>query len=333
VKKSIPALAGLLAVSAALAACGGAEGASSGDAAAENGTVTIGFQKGNTVNILKARGNLDERLAEEGYEVEWAEFAVGTALLEALNTNQIDFGHASDANSVFSAAGGVPIEYVASESPYPAGVALVAKEGSGIDSVEDLVGKKVGVTQGGNQHYLLLRALEEAGLEPDAVEVVLYSSASDGLSAFQQGSFDVLGTWDPYLAIIEDTIPTTTVVNGEGLTENRTFYFASEELLGENSDVLKIILEELEESDQWANDNIDEVATILSDELGLDNAPLLTANERRTFGVQPVDEDVVASQQQLADTFEGIGLLENPITIADFVTENPSWLPETLAQK
>ncbi|MGO2659713.1 aliphatic sulfonate ABC transporter substrate-binding protein [Mycetocola reblochoni] len=319
--------AGLLAaLVAGTAACSTSQGG--GDA--ENGTVRIGYQKGNTVNILKARGNLDERLAEEGYDVEWTELSIGIAVLEALNTGNIDFGHSSDANAVFSAAGGKPVEYAASETPYPTGVALVSKAGSGIDDVDDLVGRSVGVIEGGNMHYLLIRALEEAGHSIDDVDVKYYKAAADGLSAFQQGSFDVLGTWDPYLAIIQQTVDTTTVTDATGLADNRTFYFASEKLQTEDSEVLSIILDELQESDQWAEQNKDEAAQILADELGLDVEPLEAAHERRTFGVQPVDDAAVEAQQQLADTFYDAGLFDTPITIADYVTASPAWLPDSV---
>ena len=102
-KKTLSALTGLVVAALALTGCSADTAIPEG--VEDKGTVTVGFQKGNTLNILKARGNLDERLAEEGYTIEWEEFAIGTALLEALNTDNIDFGHASDANSVFSAAG------------------------------------------------------------------------------------------------------------------------------------------------------------------------------------------------------------------------------------
>lgn len=324
-KKKFTAFIGLVLAAGLLTACN--TGPSSSDAG-ENGSVTIGFQKGNTLNLLKARGNLDERLEEMGYSVNWQEFAIGTALLEALNTDKIDFGHASDANSVFSAAGGRPIQYVASETPYPEGVALVSKKGSGIESVKDLLGKKIGVTKGGNMHYLLLRALEENGYDESDVQTVYYTGASDGLSAFQQGSFDVLGTWDPYLAIIESQVETTTVTSGLDMTDNRTFYFGSADILKDKPEVVKAILEELEVSDQWANGNKDGVAEILAEELGLDKEPLQTANNRRSFGVLPVDEAAVTEQQRLADTFFGIKLFEKPITIADSVTEDAPWIPE-----
>lgn len=312
-----------------LAACGSSNSTGGANAETEK-KVIIGYQKGNTLNILKARGNLDERLKEEGYEVEWKVFAIGTALLEALHAGHIDFGHASDANSVFSQAGGKPIQYAASETPYPKGVALVAKADSDIKDVVDLKGKKVGVTKGGNMHYLLLKALEKEGLVESDVDVVFYSDAAEGSAAFSSDKIDVLGTWDPYLSIVENIFDTRIIVNGEGLTENRTFYFGSEEILDKDPEIVKLILEELEKSNQWANENKKEVAEILAEELNLDVEPLITANERRDFGVLKVDETAIKVQQDLADAFYKISLFPNEIDISDAVDLSPKWLPENI---
>lgn len=296
----------------------------------EKEVITIGYQKGNTLNILKEHGNLDEALSEAGYQVEWKVFPTGTVLLEALNTNNIDFGHASDGNAVFMQAGGHPLHYVASESPYPEGVALVVKADSDIKSVEDFKGKTIGVTKGGNQHYLLLVALEQAGISQDEVDIKFYKDAAEGLAAFTKGEFDVYGTWDPYLAIVENTVETRTIVNGFDLTENCTFYFATEELLSEKTDVVSIILEELQNADQWANENKEEISKILAKELGLDVEPIQQANERRSFGVQKIDDTITLSQQQLADTFYKAGLLESEISVQEAVQIDDAIIPDNI---
>lgn len=292
--------------------------------------VVIGYQPGNTVNLLKAHGNLDERLEEEGYSVDWQELPIGIAVLEALNTGNIDFGHASDANAVFSAANGQPVPYVASDTPYPTGVALVALADSGIESVEDLEGKRIGVVEGGNMHYLLMRALEEKGMSLDSVDVVYYTDAADGMSAFQQGEFDVFGTWDPFLAIIQEQVDTTVVLDAEGLADNRTFYFATPDFIENDPELLSIILEELQESDEWANENKDEAAAVLADALSLDPAPLEVAQQRRELGVLPMDDEAIQVQQDLADTFHEAGLFENAIQIADSVELDAEWLPDNV---
>ncbi|GAA4849374.1 sulfonate ABC transporter substrate-binding protein [Paenibacillus vulneris] len=296
----------------------------------QKGVITIGYQKGNTLNILKEHGNLDKALSEKGYKVEWKVFPTGTVLLEALNTNNIDFGHASDGNAVFMQAGGHPLNYVASESPYPKGVAIVVKEDSKIQSVIDLKGKTIGVTKGGNQHYLLLVALEKAGVSLNDVTIKFYKDAAEGLAAFTKGEFDAYGTWDPYLAIVENTLKTRTIVDGTGNSENRTFYFATKDLLNKKPEVVKMILEELQNADKWANENKQEISKILSTELGLDVAPIQKANDRRTFGVQQIDDAVVTSQQKLADKFFEAGLLSAKINIKDAVQIDKSLIPNNV---
>ncbi|ALC88943.1 hypothetical protein AM500_03345 [Bacillus sp. FJAT-18017] len=312
-----------------LAACG-SEDSSSGSNGEKGSTVKIGYQKGNTLNILKARGTLDKRLAEENITVEWSEFPIGTALLEGLNTGAIDFGHASDANGVFSQASGKTSVYVASDTPYPKGVALVVKEDSPIKTVQDFKGKKIGVTKGGNMHYLLVKALEKEGLTVEDVNLIYYKDSAEGRVAFQSGEIDVIGTWDPFLAVLESSTATRTIVNGENLTQNRTFYFASENFVNNHTDTIKIILDELQKSDQWANDNTKEVANILSKELKIDAKPLEIANGRRDFGVLPIDEEAVKAQQDLADTFFGLKLFPEKVDIKKVTEENPNWYPESV---
>jgi len=64
--------------------------------AAEPGVLRIGYQKFNTLNILKGAGHLEDALKPLGWTVRWTEFATGPVLLEALNAGAIDFGHAAD---------------------------------------------------------------------------------------------------------------------------------------------------------------------------------------------------------------------------------------------
>ena len=45
-------------------------------------TLRIGYQKYGTLVLLKAKGSLEKRLAEQGIEVQWTEFPGGPQLLE-----------------------------------------------------------------------------------------------------------------------------------------------------------------------------------------------------------------------------------------------------------
>lgn len=60
-------------------------------------TVRIGYQKYGTLVILKAKGNLEQRLKADGIEVKWTEFPAGPQLLEGLNVGSIDIGTTGEA--------------------------------------------------------------------------------------------------------------------------------------------------------------------------------------------------------------------------------------------
>ena len=75
------AVIGLSLLAVVLASCGAVNQTSkvksvSGEEKGKE-TVRIGYQKGNTLNILKESGFLEEALESEGYDVEWKEFSHG----------------------------------------------------------------------------------------------------------------------------------------------------------------------------------------------------------------------------------------------------------------
>ena len=150
--------------------------------------IRIGYQKFNTLNILKGTGNLEKALAPLGIKVEWHEFLGGGQLAEALAAGAIDFGHAADGIGVFQQASGKGLVYLAAESPYPGGVGFLVPKDSPYQSVRDLKGKRVATGRGYNTQYTLIRALEAAGLQYEDVEPVYIVTASDTVAAFQAGS-------------------------------------------------------------------------------------------------------------------------------------------------
>lgn len=293
-------------------------------------TIKIGYQKFNTINILKARGTLEIRLKEAGYGVEWLPFPGGNQLIEAMVAGSIDFGHASDGSGVLAQAGNKPVKYIAAESPYPRGVAILVPKDSPIQDVKQLKGKKVAVTKGGNQQYLLIKALEKNGLKYEDIEPLYYKDASEGRVAFESGKIDALGFWEPFYAVLEQAGNSKVLVDGEGITENRTYYFSTEKFSKEKPELVKLILEELEKSNQWANKHPADVAKLLAPELQIDEASLKLATERRTYGVQKIDDLVIKGQQELADTFYQIKLIPAPIKVQDAIDSNPNWLPDGL---
>src|SRR4051794_8808424 len=145
---------------------------------ADEKVIRIGYQKYGTLILLKAKGSLEAKLKPLGYRVAWAEFPAGPPLLEALNAGAIDFGSVGETPPIFAqAATGARLTYVAHEPPAPRGEAILVPKDSPIRTVADLKGKKVALNKGSNVHYLLVRALEQAGVGYNEIQPVFLPPA------------------------------------------------------------------------------------------------------------------------------------------------------------
>lgn len=304
------------------AAAGGALGLASFQvsrpARADAKTLRIGFQKYGTLILLKGKGTLEKALEPLGYSVAWTEFPAGPQLLEGLNVGAIDFGSTGEAPPIFAQAAGAPLVYVAHEPPAPKGEAILVPKDSAVQSVADLKGKKVALNKGSNVHYLLVKALEKAGVAYGEIETKFLAPA-DARAAFEQGSVDAWVIWDPFQAAAEAATGARTLANGEGLVANHQFYLGTKDFVSANAKAIDVLLAQIAELDQWANGNTDAVADQLAASVGIPAPILKVALARQTFGVTALSDKVVAGQQEIADTFHKLGLIPKAISIADAV--------------
>lgn len=298
------------------------------ESSAENGetkqgqVIRVGYQKGNTLHILKESGFLDEMAQEKGYTVKWEMFTHGGTLMEGIYAGVIDFGHAADGPGIFAQASGKPFVYVGADAPNPEGVGLMVRKDSGITSIEQLKGKKVAALEGGNHHYSAILALEAAGLTVDDVEWVYPEDAAQGRALFETGEIDALSSYDPFFASAEVEMDVITLANGDiDGYPNRTFYFASEQFAEEHPELIDFILEAIDKSDQWANENKEEVVKIMSEALGISEEVIAHQLDRRTFGVSKITEEIIEAQQKQADKYYEIGLIPEKVDIKEKVLE------------
>ncbi len=283
---------------------------------AQNATVRIGFQKYGTLTVLKAKGDLEKRLAQINVDVKWVEFPAGPQLLEGLNVGSIDFGTVGEAPPIFAQAAGADLVYVANQPPAPEAEAIVVPKGSPIKSVAELKGKKVALNKGSNVHYLLVKLLEKAGVKYADIQTVFLPPA-DARAAFERGSVDAWVIWDPFLAAAEKQIGARVLANGKGLVANTQFYLVSRPYGEKNPQVVKAIVNELEKLDVWAAKNPSGVADVLGPQIGLDRPITELAVSRFAYGIQPINAKTAAEQQKIADAFQALNLIPKPIRITD----------------
>lgn len=283
-------------------------------AAQSKSALRIGFQKYGTLTLLKVRGTLEQRLAPLGVNVTWSEFPSGPVLLEALNVGSIDYGTVGEAPPIFAQAAGADLLYVGNEPAAPKAEAIIVPNGSALRSLADLKGRKVALNKGSNVHYLLVRALEHAGLAYSDVQTIFLAPA-DARAAFERGAVDAWVIWDPFLAAAETQLKARVLTDGTGLVSNHQFFLAARAYAEKNPETLRAIQEELAKVDQWAQHNPKQVASALALQTGLDTTVLELAAQRFAYGVQPVSPTVIAEQQRIADSFADLKLIPKKINV------------------
>jgi sulfonate transport system substrate-binding protein len=301
-------MSAVLSVSIVAAAVGASYG--------QDKVVRIGFQKYDKLVLLKSKGTLEDKLKAVGFKVVWTEFPSGPPLLEALDVGAIDFGNTGEAPPIFAQAAGAPIQYVAYEPPAPKGEAILVPKDSPLKSIVDLKGRKVALNRGSNVHYLLVKALEKAGVKYSEIEPVFLAPA-DARAAFERGAVDAWVIWDPFQAAAETATGARTLADGTGIVSNYQFYFASKKFLGADPKIVDVVLARLSEADDWAKGDTHAVAEQLAPAIGLPVPVVEVALKRQSYGIKPVTDSVIVDQQQVADTFFALGLIPKQIRISD----------------
>ncbi len=300
-----------------LAACDSAEG-SSGPKLAADAAIPEKVPSGTVLRVgdpatetaIKAAG-LDEELADEGVEVEWANISGGPKTLEAFRAHAIDVGSAQDIPPLFAEWTGTEVRIVATSSRadaldhpvYQLGVA----PGVDVTSLEDLEGKKIAYSPGQAQGALVLRVLDKAGLTQDDVDLVEMQSVDDVyVNAVGSKQVDVAplgGTLlTQYLAKYGSdggtAIPT-------GIRDDQTLLYAPEETL-EDADKAAALAKYVvvwAQAKEWANAHPDEYAqAFYVDHEGLSLEDGLALIEQAGTIQVPLDwDETIAAHQETAD--------------------------------
>lgn len=291
--------------------------------AAKPEQLRIGYQKAASVLVLqKQLGTLEKRLAPLGVAVKWVEFPAGPQLLEGLNVGSIDLGYVGEAPPIFAQAAGAKFVYVGNDPASPEAEAIVVPKDSAIKSVADLKGKKVALNKGSNVHYLLVKALEKAGLKYADVQPVFLPPA-DARAAFERGAVDAWVIWDPFLSAAEKQVGARILANGKGLVDNHLFYLAERSYAEKHPQVLAAVFEDLNERAKSIAANHQQAAETIAPLQGLPVEVVLSSLKRYPLGVVPVSADVIARQQKVADVFAELKLIPQPIRVADALPAKP----------
>ncbi len=131
-----------------------------------------------------------------GWEIEWRKFGSGAEIIAAMASGDLKMSELGSSPMAIGASQGVDYQLFAISNIIGDAEALIVRNGSGIEKVEDLKGKKIGVPLGSTAHYSLMGAIKNAGLAPADVEVI-GMKPDQIVAAWDQGQIDATFVWEP----------------------------------------------------------------------------------------------------------------------------------------
>jgi sulfonate transport system substrate-binding protein len=284
--------------------------------------IRIGYQKTGVLVVARQQATLEQHFNPLGIAVKWVEFSSGPPMMEAMNVGSVDYGSVGDSPPVFAQAAGAAIVYAAGQ-PITNGQGILVPKDSPIRSIADLKGKRIGFTKGSSAHNIVVQALEKAGLTYADITPV-YLTPPDAGPAFANGSIEAWAIWDPYFAIGETRQGGRILINSHEVTKTNSFYIANRDFAVKHGAILQQIVEVTAASGQWAERNRGEVARSLAAITGVPLDIQTVAADRANFVVGPVTDDIVTTQQGVADRFYKLGLIPKPVVVRDIVWRNPA---------
>ena len=279
--------------------------------------IRIGYQKNGVLVIARQQAVLEQHFAAQGIGVKWVEFSSGPPMMEAMNVGAVDYGAVGDSPPVFAQSAGANIVYAAGQ-PITNGQGILVQANSPIRTIAELKGKRIGFTKGSSAHNIVVQTLEKAGITYADITPV-YLTPPDAGPAFVNGGIDAWAIWDPYFAIGETKQNGRILVNAAEITKTNSFFIANRDFAKDHGALLQQIIDVTATAGKWAETHRDEVAQALSAVTGVPLDIQTVAARRSAFAVGPVTDDIIATQQGVADRFFKLGLIPRPVVVRDAV--------------
>jgi sulfonate transport system substrate-binding protein len=261
---------------------------------------------------MKAAGVLDGL----PYRLDWSQFAAAAPLLEALNAGAVDLAFAGDAPTTFALAAGLPARIIAPVRTTGAGTAIVVPGASPIRTVADLRGRSIATNRGSIGHALVLAVAEAEGWPAADVKLVNLLP-NDAKTALSTGAVDAWCSWGVYVAQARLVDGARVVVDGgNGLLTGLSYLVASDDAIARRRAALLDFCRRLVVARRWADAHRDDYARVLAAEIGVSQPVARLVFETETPVPVPIDAQVVADEQRIADRYLAAGVIRTRLDAA-----------------
>lgn len=325
--RSLRPTVGFLLTLSLLAACGGddEEGASAGQATGGDSGSGEEIPAGITLRVGEQSplGELSFELAglndDLPYKIEYVRFESGPLTNEGFAADAIDIGSMGDNPAIGAAAQDLPVTVLAISNSDGPGTILEARPGSGIETLEDLEGKKVAFTTGTAQHGFALRALDSVGLDQSDVEQIDVP-LQDLASVLESGEADAsVISYEAEVTYKKAHPDAIRLADNTDLPGAGGFTLVHDDALADPGKRAAVFdyLERRLKAQLWINDHDDiwlEEYFVKERKQTPENAALVVEGNGTTV-YRPIDDEVQALHQNVADLLFAAGGLDHDVDV------------------
>jgi sulfonate transport system substrate-binding protein len=267
----------------------------------------------------EARGLLDDYFASDLYDIDFSitSFANGPAENEAFAANELDFASMGNMPATTGAANDYGYKIVAAANKGVTSGALVVLADSGITSIEELRGKKVGTIFGGGLHYFTGRLLETAGLTYDDVELI--NGGNETPASLRAGELDA-GVIS--LASAQELIDEGTVVLLADRIDGFVGFWGvcvSDDILENKPDLAAVLVKGYDSLSRYIDENRDDYLSYLGKLTGIETDSILETWDYEEFGVFSLkDEEIYSNAAELLSWMQDQDMItDSSLTLED----------------
>ena len=270
--------------------------------------------------IAREKGWIDEAMKGIGVDVKWTDFESGPPMNESFAAGQQDIGVIGDVPSVAAVAAGQKNVFIATADGGPSYAMLVADD-SGIKSVSDLKGKKIGLTIGSTAQNLAGKLLAKAGLDIKKDVQVINISTGDAQTVLLNHNVDAVVIWEPNVSRLDATDKIHILTHGGDIGfPGVNVVFARQEFVKANPDIVKAYLKEYWRATKEYEKNPKEYAEILSKYFKLDPGLVAKAASKYAY-VLKFDKAEVDGLQDTVSFLIQTGSIKKEIQVKDYVDD------------
>lgn len=209
---------------------------------------------------------------EEGLSVSYKKFTSGRDALNSVIRGEADIATVYETPIVINSHDGHKLSIISGLHSSDRNTALLARKDLGISQIQDLKGRKIGVTRNSNGEFFLNLLLEDNGLSIEDITLVDIKP-QDMKDSLQTGLVDAVATWNTHLFSIQRSFSKDQLVVffSDKYTELSVLAGMENFVLG-NKEKVSSFLRALIKAEKFMNDNYRESQEItikwLSDKSG-----------------------------------------------------------------